>query len=471
MVISMVKNINVGIFGHIDHGKTTLAKILTEIPSTSSLDRLPESKRRGITIDLGFSFFKLKNYLVTLVDAPGHADLIRAVVGAAEIIDLALLVVDAKEGPKTQTGEHLLILDYFNIPTIVVINKIDIASEEEVKRTEEFMKAILSSTENLKGSKILKISAKEGIGIEVLKDTIREMLDKMEIVRNTEDYFKMPIDHAFPIKGIGTVITGTVLRGKVKVGDELKILPLNSTVKVKSIQKCKENVDEAYSGDRIGMAVQGVDSKELFRGCVLTSLDTKLKVVDSIVARIKISPLFKYPLKPRMRIHLNIGMLVIPARMIPFKKMEIDGSMENIILREIKGGEECYCVFQLEEKAVAEIGEDILITRLDLPPTTLRICGKGEIVDFRKVEELNIKRMIFKRGRIKIDKNRILVVGLANSKEEAERFIGYEVVIPEKNIKGRIKGTFGTKGYLVAEFDEEVENRDEVILRRLIRWK
>ena len=467
----MVKNVNIGIFGHIDHGKTTLAKVLTEVPSTSSLDRLPESKRRGITIDLGFSFFRLGDYLITLVDAPGHADLIRAVVGAAEIIDLALLVVDAKEGPKTQTGEHLLILDYFNIPTIVVINKIDIASQEEVERTEKFMRAILNSTENLRDSRIVKISAKEGIGIEELKDTIREMLENMEIVRNTEDFFKMPIDHAFPIKGIGTVVTGTVLKGKVRVGDELKVLPLESTVKVKSIQRCKEDVEEASAGDRIGMALQGVDAKELFRGCVLTSLDTRLKVVDSVVARVEISPLFKYPLKPRMRVHLNIGMLVVPARMIPFKRVEIDGRMENIILREVKGGEECYCVFQLEERAVAEVGEDILITRLDLPPTTLRICGKGEIVDFRGIEELNIKRVVSKVGRIKVDRSRILVVGLANSKEEAERLIGQEIEIPEKNIRGRLKGTFGTKGYLVAEFDGEVENRDEVLLRRLIRWR
>ncbi|HID47909.1 MAG TPA: selenocysteine-specific translation elongation factor, partial [Methanococcaceae archaeon] len=408
----MVKSVNVGIFGHIDHGKTTLAKALTEVPSTSSLDKLPESRRRGITIDLGFSFFKLGDYLITLVDAPGHADLIRAVVGAAEIIDLALLVVDAREGPKTQTGEHLLILDYFNIPTLIVINKIDVASQEDIKRTEEFIRAILNSTENLKGSRIIKISAKKGIGIEELKNTIREMLDTMEIVRNTQDFFKMPIDHAFPIKGIGTVVTGTVLKGKVKVGDELKVLPLDSNIKVKSIQRCKENVDEASAGDRIGMAIQGLDARELFRGCVLTSLNTKLKVVDSVVARIKISPLFKYPLKPGMRVHVNIGMLVLPARVTPFKRIEVDGDMENIVLREVKGGEECYCVFQLEEKAVAEIGEDILITRLDLPPTTLRICGKGEIVDFKRVEELNIKRVVSKVGMIKIDRNRVLVLGL-----------------------------------------------------------
>ncbi|MBW9220827.1 selenocysteine-specific translation elongation factor [Methanothermococcus sp. SCGC AD-155-M21] len=466
-----IKNINLGIFGHIDHGKTSLARVLTEVASTSSLDKLPESKKRGITIDIGFSSFKLGNYLITLVDAPGHADLIRAVVSAADIIDLAILIVDAKEGPKTQTGEHLLILDNFKIPTIVVLSKIDIASKEDLKKTENFVRAILNSTENLKNSKILKISTKENIGIGDLKNTLKETLNSMDIVRNTEDYFKMPIDHGFPIKGIGTVVTGTILKGTVEVGDVLKILPLNITdVRVKSIQRFKENVNKAYAGDRVGMALQGIDSKELFRGCLLTSTNSKLKVVKNIVAKIKISNIFKYNLKPRMKVHLNIGMLVIPATVIPFQRINIKGKMENIILKEISKGDECYCSFQLEEEAVAEIGDKILITRLDLPPTTLRICGNGEIIDFSTVEELNIKKEIIKRGTIRIDKNRILIEGLATSKDGAEKLINSEIVVPEKNIVGKIKGTFGTKGYLMAHFNGKVENKDTVLLKRLVRW-
>ncbi len=467
----MVKNINLGIFGHIDHGKTSLARVLTEIASTSSLDRLPESKKRGITIDIGFSSFSINDYLITLVDAPGHADLIKAVVSAADIIDLALLVVDAREGPKTQTGEHLLILDYFKIPIIVVLTKIDIASDEDIKRTETFVNAVLNSTENLKGSKILKISAKENIGIDDLKNTIKKTLDSMDIVRNTEDYFKMPIDHAFPIKGIGTVITGTILKGSVKVGDELRILPLNmEDVKVKSIQRFKKDVKEAYAGDRVGMALQGIDAKQVFRGCVLTSKDTKLKIVDKIVAKIKISDIFRYNLKPKMKVHLNVGMLIVPAIAVPFKKMEINGKTENIILKEIAKGDECYCAFELDEKVMAELGDNILITRLDLPPTTLRICGKGEIVDFVGINDLNIKKEVVRTGTIKIDKNRIFIEGLANSKPSAEKLIGEEILIPEKNIKGKIKGTFGTKGYLTAEFNGEVSNKDVVVLKRLRRW-
>ena len=293
----------------------------------------------------------------------------------------------------------------------------------------------------------------------------------MNIVRNTNDYFKMPIDHAFPIKGIGTVITGTILKGNVKIGDELKILPLNiEDIKVKSIQRFKKDVKEASAGDRIGMALYGVDAKQIFRGCILTSKDTKLQIVDKIVAKIKISDIFKYNLKPKMKVHLNVGMLIVPAIAVPFKKMEINGKTENIILKEIAKGDECYCAFELDEKVMAELGDNILITRLDLPPTTLRICGKGEIVDFVGIKDLNIKKEVERTGTIKIDKNRIFIEGLANSKPSAEKLIGEEIIIPEKNIKGKIKGTFGTKGYLTAEFNGEVSNKDVVVLKRLRRW-
>ncbi len=470
-----MKNINLGIFGHIDHGKTSLAKVLTEIASTSSLDKLPESKKRGITIDIGFSSFNLNEYIITLVDAPGHADLIKAVVSAADIIDLALLVVDGKEGPKTQTGEHLLILDYFNIPTIVLITKIDDATPEQINNTKSIMKAILNSTENLKNSNIMEISSKENINIDKLKETIKNTLDNLNIVRNSEGHFKMPIDHSFPIKGIGTVLTGTILKGKLSVGeDNLKILPINrENIKIKSIQKFKKDAKTAMIGDRVGLSVSGVDSKEIYRGCVLTSIDSPLKVVNNIVAKIKMSNIFKYGLKPKMKVHLNVGMLIVPAIVVPFKKINFKGKEENIILKEIKQNDECYCSFKLEEKVVAEIGENILITRLDLPPTTLRICGKGEITQFKSFEELNIKKEVVKIGNIKIDgRKRVFIENLANSKDSAEKLIGEEVIVETKNgkITGILKKTFGTKGYITADFNGEVNNNDKVILERLRRW-
>jgi len=463
-------NINLGIFGHIDHGKTTLSKVLTEIASTSAHDKLPESQKRGITIDIGFSSFKLENYQITLVDAPGHADLIRAVVSAADIIDLALIVVDAKEGPKTQTGEHMLILDHFNIPTIVLMTKVDNANSEDVKRTEMFIKAILGSTKNLKNSLIVPISAKNNTGISELKQTIIDTLNSTEIVRNTESYFKMPLDHAFPIKGAGTVVTGTINKGVVKVGDDLKIVPINMNVKVRSIQCFKESVTTAKAGDRVGMALQGVESKQIYRGCILTSKDTKLQAVDKIVAKIKISDIFKYNLTPKMKVHLNVGMLIVPAVLVPFKKIEFRNSLENIILDEVVSGNECYCAFELEEKVLAEVGDRVLITRLDLPPTTLRICGHGVIEEFKAIKELNIKKEVSKEGMVKIDKGRTVIEGFSESKVSAEKLLGEEVAVVGKDVTGKIKTTFGTKGLLMADFTGAVENRDKLTLKRLRRW-
>ncbi len=460
-------NINIGLFGHIDHGKTELAKRLSEVISTSALDKPKESKERGITIDLGFSSFKLGNYNITLVDAPGHSELIRTAIGASKIIDLALLVVDAREGPKTQTGEHLIVLDLLNIPTIVVINKIDIASEEEVDRTEKLLKSILLSTKNLKNSKIIKISAKTGENIDKLKKVIKETLNSIEIVRDVDSFLKMPIDHAFKIKGIGTVVTGTIHKGKMKVGDSLIVLPINQEVKVKSIQCFKKDVKEAKAGDRVGVNLMGVEPESLFRGCILTSKDTKLKLVDELIAKIKVVDIFKYTLTPKMKVHINIGLLTVSGSLVPFKKEIIDNKEENLILNEVKAGYECYCYIKLDKKVVVEKGEKVLILRLDLPATTLRIAGFGEVIDFEKPE---IKKLIIKKGRIVKRKNKIIVENLAHSKELAERLIGEKVEVPSKGISGIIKETFGTKGAVIAEFNGNVDGGEEVILKRLRKW-
>ncbi|WP_456418797.1 selenocysteine-specific translation elongation factor [Methanocaldococcus infernus] len=456
-------NVNIGLFGHIDHGKTELAKRLTEIPSTSALDKPKESKLRGITVDLGFSSFKLDKYNVTLVDAPGHAELIRTAIGAGSIIDMAILVVDAKEGPKTQTGEHLLVLDLLKIPTIVAINKIDIAIEEEIKRTRTLMEQILKSTKNLKNSKIVLISAKTGEGIEKLKEEIKNLLDSLEIKRDVNSFFKMPIDHAFKIKGVGTVVTGTIHKGRVRVGDSLKILPINYEVKVKSIQCFKKSVDKAEAGDRVGMNIIGVEPENIFRGCILTSKDSKLRVTDQFVAKIRVVDLFKYNLAPKMKVHLHMNLLTVTATIIPFTHYK----GHSIVLKEVKAGSSCYCLIKLDEKIVVEEKDKILILRLDLPPTTLRIAGFGEVLSFDIPE---LKKLVIKEGRVVKKKGRMVVEGLAQSKASAERLVGEKVYIPSKNIEGKIIDTFGTKGNLLVEFNGEVEHGDKVILERIRSW-
>ncbi|WP_457612243.1 selenocysteine-specific translation elongation factor [Methanocaldococcus sp.] len=456
-------NVNVGLFGHIDHGKTELAKQLTEIVSTSALDKPKESKIRGITIDLGFSSFKLGKYNITLVDAPGHAELIKTAISAGNIIDAAILVVDAKEGPKPQTGEHLIVLDLLNIPTIVAINKIDIANKEEIERTKNLMEAILKSTKNLKNSKIVFVSAKTGEGIERLKEELKRLLDSLYIKRDVEGFFKMPIDHAFKIKGIGTVVTGTIHKGTVRVGDNLTILPINYDVKVKSIQCFKKNVDEAKAGDRVGMALIGVEPENIFRGCILASKNNELVLTDKFIGKIKVVDLFKYNLTPKMKVHLNINLLTVTAKIIPFTYYKDNA----IVLNEIKSKDEAYCIFKLDKKIVLEKRDRLLILRLDLPPNTLRIAGFGEVVDFK---DLELKKLVIKEGKIIKRKNKFVIEGLASSKASAEKLIGEKIYIPEKNIYGKIIETFGTKGSLIAEFNGKVEHGDKVVLEKLKKW-
>ena len=151
--------VHVGLMGHIDHGKTALAKALSEKVSTAGLDRHPQAQKRGITIDLGFTMFELDNYLVTLVDAPGHADLIRSVVAGANIIDSAILVVAADEGPMVQTGEHVVVLQSMGVDSIVVaLTKTDLVNESQLADTEQKIRLILADT-RFSEAPIIQVSA------------------------------------------------------------------------------------------------------------------------------------------------------------------------------------------------------------------------------------------------------------------------------------------------------------------------
>ena len=218
--------IHLGLFGHIDCGKTAIAAVLSEFISTAGIDAYPQSKERGITIDLGFTSFILDNYLVTLVDGPGHADLIRISASSIEIIDCALLVIDINKGPQVQTGEHLIMIEALNIKKIIVIlNKIDLFKgnlDEEIKKIKKFFE----STSFGANIPIYTVSAKNRYGFEKLKDGILKTIEILDIKRDFEGDLVIPIDHHFSIKGMGAVITGTILKGKLNLNQYLELLPV-----------------------------------------------------------------------------------------------------------------------------------------------------------------------------------------------------------------------------------------------------
>uniref|UniRef100_H2YEH9 Tr-type G domain-containing protein n=1 Tax=Ciona savignyi TaxID=51511 RepID=H2YEH9_CIOSA len=226
--------------GHVDSGKTSLAKALSTVASTAAFDKNPQSKERGITLDLGFSSFsvelpahlkesKFTKLQYTLVDCPGHASLIKTIIGGAQIIDLMVLVIDVIKGVQTQTAECLVIGEIVCNRMLVVLNKVDLLAPEK-----------------------------------------RQVLGQNTYIpnRSSDGTFLFSVDHCFSIRGQGTVMTGTVLSGKVSVNDTVEISNLQATKKVKSIQMFRKPTSSVKQGDRAGLCVTQFDPKLLERGLV-----------------------------------------------------------------------------------------------------------------------------------------------------------------------------------------------------------
>ncbi len=451
--------VHVGLFVHIDHVNTARAARITEKVSTAALDKHPEERKRGITIDLGFSAFDLDGYRVTLVDAPGHADLIRTVVAGAEIIDAAILVVAADEGPNVQTGEHLVVLNHLGVDKgVVALNKIDLVDGETVDRRIEEVKSILKGT-TLEGAPIVPVSAKTGQGIEELKDALAKVLEPPE--RDTDSPFRMPIDHAFNIKGVGTVVTGTVLTGEVSVGDTLTLYPSGVEVEVKSIQSFGKDLDSTRAGDRVGMAIKGVKVEEIERGFQLADKGS-LRVTNYLNIDFNMDPLFKHVIKPKMIIHVNVGMRSVTGRAVPHNDL--------MLKRVVRPGESCELHLKLNDPVAVRRGDKVIVMRMDLPPTTLRIAGSGEVTGVEPIEEFRKKTR--REGTVTrpdhMGKGLAVVDGLAFDKESAFRLIGEEVKT-ERGVIGKIVDTHGTRGAVLVDFEDDVKPGERVIMERE-RW-
>jgi selenocysteine-specific elongation factor len=456
--------IHVGLFGHIDHGKTAIARLLSEKISTAGLDKHPQAQERGISIDLGFTAFNLDPYQVTLVDAPGHADLIRSVVAGANIIDAAILVIAADEGPKPQTGEHILILDSFNISkALIIINKVDLVDESRIDTVERSIKALLKGT-ILENSPVARVSAKAGEGAADIKKMLLNLLEKP--VRRVEGPFKMPIDHAFHIKGAGTVMTGTVHRGNITIGDVAEIMPLEIQGKIKSIQTFGETLQTAMAGDRVGIAIPGIQARKIHRGCYLCTPGS-LSSTNHLVAQLKVNKFFKFNLAPRMNVHLTVGTPTVAGVIYPFKKDDD----HNIVLNQVIANQEFLAYISLNSVIVSELGDPILISRLDLPATKLRIAASGKVIDANPTS-FSVNTVSTKEGTIRVQqhKEEFIIDNLAHSQFGAKKLMDKRV-ITATGIQGKIINSFGGKGAVIAEFSENPKDGESVYLKRYKKFK
>jgi selenocysteine-specific elongation factor len=261
-----MKHLILGTAGHVDHGKTALIKALTDI----DCDTHKEEKERGITINLGFSHLTLPSgEAVGIVDVPGHKDFIKTMVAGAFGIDIVLLVVAADSGVMPQTAEHLQIIDMLGVKHgIVVLNKIDLVDDEMAELAEMEIAEFLEGT-SFENAPIVGVSSVTGEGLDKLIEKITEIIPKIE-ERKSTDYFRMYIDRIFNVKGIGFVVTGSVLEGELKTGKELFLLPgKNKKVKVRNIERHGEPTEKVFSGDRAAINLAGLKSEDYKRGMVL----------------------------------------------------------------------------------------------------------------------------------------------------------------------------------------------------------
>ncbi|QQS40343.1 MAG: selenocysteine-specific translation elongation factor [Acidobacteriota bacterium] len=298
----------VGTAGHIDHGKTALVKALTGVDA----DRLPEEKQRGITIDLGFADLKLGGSRISFVDVPGHERFVKNMLAGAGGIDLVMLVIAADEGVMPQTREHFEICRLLGTKSgLVVITKTDLV-EEDFLDLVELDAAELVEGSFLENAPVIRSSAKTGEGIDEIREHLKAAAESLPA---REDVFstRLPIDRSFSVKGFGSVVTGTLLSGAVRTGDEMEILPMQRKVRVRGIQTHGDQVDSAEAGRRTAVNLAGIEHEEISRGMVLAEPGA-FEPTQIIDARVEVLSSSDKPLRSRQRVRAHIGTAEVLAR-------------------------------------------------------------------------------------------------------------------------------------------------------------
>ena len=295
-------HLNIGTIGHVDHGKTTLTAAITKVLSAQpgnptqaisfdQIDKAPEEKQRGVTIDISHLEYETANRHYAHIDCPGHADYVKNMITGAAQMDGAILVVSAADGPMPQTREHLLLAKQVNVPAMVVfLNKVDAVDDPElVDLVEEEVRELLTKYEfDGKNIPVVRGSALKALECGCGKKEcqwcgpILALMEKVDEYiplpkRDVEKPFLMPVEDVFSIKGRGTVVTGKVSRGVLKVNEEVEIVGLSEKTKktvVTGVEMFRKSLDEAMAGDNVGLLLRGIEKDEVQRGQVIAKPGT-----------------------------------------------------------------------------------------------------------------------------------------------------------------------------------------------------
>jgi selenocysteine-specific elongation factor len=348
----------IGTAGHIDHGKTALVKALTGVDT----DRWEEEKRRGITIDLGFAPLPLPGGIqASVVDVPGHEGFVKNMLAGATGIDVALLIIAADEGIMPQTEEHLAIVELLGVRRgIPVLTKRDLVDDEwlALVRTEVAQRL---SRSRIRWTDPIAVSALKAEGLEDLKKALGEVVEDLQ-ERSTDDLFRLPIDRVFSLPGAGTVVTGSTWSGTVSGGANVRLLPLDREVRVRSIQVHSHDADRAGPGRRTALALVGVAKEELERGDVAVT-GSGWGATSTLDVSLELLPSLRKPLAVRSRIRVHLG------------TTEVLGRVAQV--RGIAPGETGLARLLLERPLVAR-GGDRFVIRSFSPVTTI---GGGVVFD------------------------------------------------------------------------------------------
>ncbi len=355
-----MKNVIIGTAGHIDHGKTTLIKALTG----RETDTLAEEKKRGISINLGFTYFDLpSNKRAGIVDVPGHEKFIKNMLAGASGLDMVLLVVAADEGVMPQTVEHMDILTFLNIKKgMIVLTKSDTVDDDFRDLVKEDVKEQVKGT-FLEDAEIVEVDSISKRGMDELIAKIDKMTDEIED-KNLETPARLNIDRVFSIKGFGTVVTGTLIEGKISVDDDLVIYPKEIKTKIRSIQVHGESVDTAYAGQRTAINISNVKVDEIDRGDVLASSNS-LEEAMMLDVRLSVVKHMDLGVKHWDRLRLYHGTREILCRAVPLE------------VEEIKPGESGLVQLRLEESIVAKKGDKFVVRRY----SPMETIGGGIVID------------------------------------------------------------------------------------------
>jgi selenocysteine-specific elongation factor len=356
----VTKSIIIGTAGHIDHGKTALVRALTGVDA----DRLPEEKRRGITIDIGFADLDLGEVRIGFVDVPGHERFVKNMLAGAHGIDAVALVIAADESVMPQTREHFDICRLLELRKgLVVLTKKDLVDDELLQLVRSEAEELVADS-FLEGAPIIAVSSRTGEGIEDLKELLREI--GLESAARSADFVtRLPIDRAFTMRGFGAVVTGTLIAGEIAEGDELELFPAGMRVRVRGVQVHGSQVQRATAGQRTAINLGGVDVTAIERGMVLAPVERfrPTQVVDASVQILATSP---RSLRSRQRVRVHTGAAEVLARV----RVLTNGG-------EIKPGETGMTQLRTERPIIVALG-DRFILRSYSPQITI---GGGQILD------------------------------------------------------------------------------------------